>query len=77
MRTELREAAAAYRDAPRNLRDAIVKAAQDGSTSAEIAVAIDLTYGPDYISKLIRQAGVARKRGRRKPDPSPGSPAES
>jgi hypothetical protein len=70
VRTELQEAAAAFRDAPRNLKDAIIKAARQGDTAAEIATAIDLTYGPDYVARIIRQAGVQRTRGRRK---APGS----
>ncbi|MBO3751571.1 hypothetical protein J5X84_36325 [Streptosporangiaceae bacterium NEAU-GS5] len=63
--TELREAAAAYREAPVRLRAAIVEAAKQGSTDAEIANAIDLTYGPDYIGRVVRAAGVSRPRGRR------------
>ncbi len=65
MRTELQEAAAAYREAPKRLRAAIVEAARQGSTDAEIASAIDLTYGPDYVGRVIRAAGVSRPRGRR------------
>lgn len=65
MKTRLREAAEAYNEAPAKLRDAILEAADKGSTDAEIAVAIDLTYSPDYIGKLIRQHRGPRKRGRR------------
>lgn len=76
MKTELREAAATYRDAPKILKDAIVNAARRGHTAAEIASEIDLTYSPDYVSQIIRDAGVPRVRGRRKrtpPDPSSDS----
>lgn len=66
VKTELQEAAAAYRDAPKRLREAILEAARQGSTDAEIAAAIDLTYGPDYVGRLIRSAGIVRQRGRRK-----------
>jgi hypothetical protein len=72
VRTQLEEAAAAFRDAPKNLKAAIIEAARQGNTSAEIASAINLTYGPDYVSQIIRDAGVPRSRGRRKratPDP--------
>lgn len=71
VKTELQEAAAAYREAPKRLREAIIQAAKQGSTDAEIAQAIDLTYGPDYVGRLVRAAGIARPRGRRK------RPAES
>lgn len=73
MRTELREAAEAYRNAPKVLKDAIISAAKHGHTAAEIASTIDLTYSPDYVSQIIRDAGVPRSRGRRKranPEPS-------
>lgn len=76
MKTELREAAATYRDAPKILKDAIVSAARRGHTAAEIASEIDLTYSPDYVSQIIRDAGVPRARGRRKrtpPEPSSDS----
>lgn len=68
VKAELREAAAAYRDAPKRLKAAIIAAAERGDTSAEIAAAIDLTYGPDYVSRIIRQAGITRPRGRRRAD---------
>lgn len=75
MRTQLEEAAAAFLDAPKNLKAAIIEAAKQGNTSAEIANAINLTYGPDYVSQIIREAGVPRARGRRKrsPQSSPDS----
>ena len=68
VKTELREAAATYRNAPKILKDAIVSAARRGHTAAEIANTIDLTYSPDYVSQIIRDAGVPRSRGRRKRD---------
>lgn len=66
MTTQLKEAAETYRNAPKLLKEAIVNAAQHGHTAAEIASAIDLTYSPDYVAKIVREAGVARPRGRRK-----------
>lgn len=75
MKTELREAAEGYRNAPKVLKDAIVTAAKRGHTAAEIANAIDLTYSPDYVSQIIRDAGVPRSRGRRKS--TPADPADS
>lgn len=66
MTTQLKEAAETYRSAPKLLKDAIINAAQRGHTAAEIANAIDLTYSPDYVAKIVREAGVARPRGRRK-----------
>jgi hypothetical protein len=65
VKTELREAAETYRNAPKVLKDAIIKAARSGHTAAEIASTIDLTYSPDYVSQIIREAGVPRARGRR------------
>lgn len=76
MKTELKEAAAAYRDAPRKLKDAIVRAARQGDTAAKIAVMIDLTYSPDYVARIIREAGIQRAPGRRKaaqPTPDQGT----
>ena len=69
MKTELREAAEGYRNAPKVLKDAIVSAAKQGHTAAEIANAIDLTYSPDYVSQIIRDAGIPRTRGRRPRNP--------
>lgn len=68
MKTRLHKAAASYKAAPVELRDAILEAADDGATDAEIAVEIGLTYSPDYVGKLIRRHRGPRKRGRR---PSP------
>ncbi|TYK45203.1 hypothetical protein [Actinomadura decatromicini] len=65
VKTRLREAAVAYKAAPIELRDAILEAADDGATDAEIAVEIDLTYSPDYVGRLIRKYRGPRKRGRR------------
>ncbi len=77
MRTQLEEAAAAFLAAPKNLKAAIIEAAKAGNTSAEIASAINLTYGPDYVSQIIREAGVPRARGRRKRTPPQSSPDSS
>ena len=71
MTAELVEAATAYNEAPKRLRDAIVKAAEtEDATAAEIAVAINFTYSVDYVAKIVREAGVARPRGRRPRKPS-------
>jgi hypothetical protein len=69
VRTRLRKAAAAYKAAPIELRDAILDAADGGATDAQIAVEIELTYSPDYVGKLIRQHRGPRKRGRRRTVP--------
>lgn len=67
MTAELVEAATAYNEAPKRLREAIVKAAeQQDATAIEIAKAINFTYSVDYVAKIVREAGVARPRGRRK-----------
>lgn len=74
MTAELVEAATAYNEAPKRLREAIVQAAEThDATAVEIARAINFTYSVDYIAKIVREAGVARPRGRRKrtpPEPS-------
>lgn len=79
MRTKLREAAEIYRNAPKILKDAIINAAKHGHTAAEIANAIDLTYSPDYVSQIIRDAGIPRPRGRRpkRRTQAPNPPAAS
>lgn len=62
MLTELEQAAAAYEEAPRNLKAAIFKAAETRDengkkpTAVEIAKAINFTYSPDYVSRVIREA---------------------
>lgn len=66
MTAELLEAADAYNEAPKRLRDAIVKAAEkENATAIEIARAINFTYSVDYVARIVREAGVARPRGRR------------
>lgn len=65
MTTQLKEAAEAFKKAPVDLRDAILKAADDGDTSVEIAQAIGFVYSPDYVRKLIRQYRGKRQGGRR------------
>lgn len=68
MLTELEQAATAYKQAPRNLKAAIFKAAQTPDengkrpTAVEIAKAIDFTYSPDYVARVIREA---RAQGRK------------
>jgi hypothetical protein len=71
VRTQLKEAAEVCREAPSTLLAAILKAADDGDTSTDIAKAINFYYSPDYVRKLIRQHRGARKGGRR-PRPRPG-----
>lgn len=66
MTAELAEAATAYNEAPKRLRDAILKAAQGGETATEIAKAIGFTYSQDYVAKIVREALGPRPRGRRK-----------
>lgn len=71
MTAELAEAATAYNEAPKRLRDAIVKAAEtEDATATEIARAINFTYSVDYVAKIVREAGVSRPRGRRPRNPS-------
>ncbi|MFI6496850.1 hypothetical protein [Nonomuraea typhae] len=73
MTAELLEAADAYNEAPKRLRDAIVKAAEtENATAIEIAKAINFTYSVDYVAKIVREAGVVRPRGRRPRNPQPG-----
>lgn len=66
MTAELTEAATVYNEAPKRLREAIIKAAEQGETAVEIARAIDFTYSPDYVAKIVREALGPRPRGRRK-----------
>lgn len=71
MTAELLEAADAYNEAPKRLREAIVKAAEtENATAIEIAKAINFTYSVDYVARIVREAGVARPRGRRKARPA-------
>lgn len=75
MTAELLEAAHAYNEAPKRLREAIIKAAQQGETAIDITKTINFTYSVDYVAKIVREALGPRPRGRRKSalDPSPGS----
>lgn len=66
MTTELKEAADAAREAPKRLREVIVRAGQEGETALEIARAIDDFYTPDYVGRIIRQA-IGKRRPGRKP----------
>lgn len=66
MTAELIEAATAYNDAPRRLREAIINAAKQDATAIEIAKAINFTYSVDYVAKIVREALGPRPRGRRK-----------
>lgn len=66
MTAELVEAADAFNQAPKRLREAIVKAAEtQNATAIEIAKAINFAYSVDYVARIVREAGVARPRGRR------------
>ena len=72
VKVELIEAASAYRQAKPRLHAAIIKAALQGATAAEIAMMTELVYTPDYIARIIREAKVQRRRGRRpKPRATP------
>ncbi|WP_326642988.1 helix-turn-helix domain containing protein [Streptosporangium sp. NBC_01755] len=76
MTAELLEAAHAYNEAPKRLREAIIKAAQQGETATDITKMINFTYSMDYVAKIVREALGPRPRGRRKTTPdSSGSPA--
>lgn len=70
METELREAARAAEEAPKRLREAIIRAGQNGDTALEIARAIGDFYTPDYVSRIIRQA-IGKRRPGRKPSREP------
>lgn len=65
VKTRLKTAGEVYNQAPIELRDAILEAADDGETSTEIAKAINFAYSPDYVRKLIRQHRDPRPGGRR------------
>lgn len=54
-RAKLAAAAQAYRDAPVNLRAAIVEAGRNEVKPADIARAIDYAFTYDYVARLIRQ----------------------
>ncbi len=73
MTAELADAATAYLEAPKRLQAVIVKAATQVETAIEIAKAIHFAYSPDYVAKIVREAGVARPRGRRRRNPRPES----
>lgn len=63
--TELEQAADAFKEAPKRLQAAIVRAAEGGETALEIAKAIDFAYSPDYVSRIIRKELGPRPRGPR------------
>lgn len=66
MTAELLEAADAFNEAPKRLREAIIEAAKQDATAIEIAKTINFAYSVDYVARIIREAGVPRTRGRRK-----------
>jgi hypothetical protein len=70
MQAELKEAAEAAKEAPKRLREAIVRAGERGETALEIARAIDDFYTPDYVGRIIRQA-LGKRRPGRKPRAEP------
>lgn len=72
MKAKLRERAETARNAPSELLDAMVEAAQGGATNLDIAKEIDFFYNPDYIGKLL-----AKKVGKRPPGRRPGRPART
>lgn len=76
MTAELLEAADAFNEAPKRLREAIIEAAKQDATAIEIAKTINFTYSVDYVARIIREAGVPRTRGRRKRT-EPPKPADS
>lgn len=69
METQLKEAGAAYREAPKRLQEAIIAAAKAGETPADITRAIGSAYSRDYVAKLIRDTlgskGPGRPRAKR------------
>jgi hypothetical protein len=65
VKTRLRKAATVFKEAPVELREAILEAGRDGATNLDIAQEIDFAYSPDYIGKLISKAQGPRPPGRR------------
>ncbi len=53
-RQDLEQAGRAYREAPENLKAAILRAARSGETPAKIVRAIGHVYTYDYVARLIR-----------------------
>lgn len=56
VRDDLQEAAQALRDAPDNLKAAIIRAAAKGDNANKITEAIGFVYSPDYVRRIIREA---------------------
>lgn len=56
VRADLKEAAAALKAAPNNLKAAIVRAAGRGENANKITEAIGFVYSPDYVRRIIREA---------------------
>jgi len=56
VRADLKEAAAALKAAPKNLKAAIVRAADRGENANKITEAIGFVYSPDYVRRIIRDA---------------------
>ena len=56
MKTELERAAKAYEEAPKRLKEAILKAAlEKGIQPAKITRAINHVYTADYVARLVRE----------------------
>jgi hypothetical protein len=60
-RVRLGQAAAAYKAAPRTLRDEIFASADKGDRAADIVKAIDYAYTYDYVARLVRERRSPRK----------------
>ncbi len=56
VRADLKEAAAALKAAPNNLKAAIIRAAGRGENANKITEAIEFVYSPDYVRRIIREA---------------------
>ena len=54
-RAKLATAAKAYRDAPADLRAAIIESGRNGDRPADIVKAIDYAFTYDYVARLVRQ----------------------
>jgi len=62
MKTELERAAKAYEEAPKRLKEAILKAAlEKGIQPAKITRAINHVYTADYVARLVREERKRRE----------------
>lgn len=77
VRADLQQAAAALRDAPANLKAAILRAAARGENANRITEAIGFVYSPDYVRRIIREGrGPSGERSIRSPRGAGNSPRE-